>query len=92
MFQAIFLAKTGSDRPGKGEKNFRPEFRSYWTPERKFRKKQKKKKSKNLFPALFLAIMDEISRKSEKKILVPNYDHTRPGEENYEKNINKTKN
>ena len=39
LFSAIFLAKTGSDRPREGEKNFRPEFRLYWAPGRKFGKK-----------------------------------------------------
>ena len=41
----------------KREKNFSPEFRSYSTQARKFRKKKLKnwKKLKNLFPALFLA-------------------------------------
>ena len=42
QFQKISLAKTGCDRPRKGEKNFRPEFRLYWTPEKKFRKKIRK--------------------------------------------------
>ena len=27
-FPTLFFAKTGFDRPGKREKNFRPEFRS----------------------------------------------------------------
>ena len=39
LFPALFLAKTGLDRPRKGEKNFSPEFRSYSTPARKFQKK-----------------------------------------------------
>ena len=39
LFLEIFLAKTGLDRPRKGEKNFSPEFRLHWTPARKFRKK-----------------------------------------------------
>ena len=39
LFQEIFLAKTGWDRPRKGEKNFMPEFRLRWAPARKFQKK-----------------------------------------------------
>jgi len=34
---------------------------------------------------------DEICRESEKKILVPNSVHTRPGQENSEKNSKKIK-
>ena len=39
LFPALFLAKTGLDWRRKREKNFTPEFRSYSTPARKFRKK-----------------------------------------------------
>ena len=55
LFPALFLAKTGCDRPRKREKNFSPEFRSYSAQGRKFRKKKAKKfkKLKNLIPALF---------------------------------------
>ena len=42
LFPALFLAKIGLDRPRKREKNFRPEFRSYSTRARKFRKKKSK--------------------------------------------------
>ena len=35
---ALFLAKTGCDTMKKREKNFSPEFRSYTTQARKFRK------------------------------------------------------
>ena len=75
----------------KRGKNFSPEFRSYPTPTRKFRKEiaKKFKKLGNLFPALFLAKREEISRESEKKILVPNSVHTQPGQENSEKNSKK---
>ena len=38
-FPTLFLAKMGWDRPRKREKNFRPEFCSYTTRGRKFRKK-----------------------------------------------------
>ena len=41
-FPALFLAKTGRDRPRKRKKNFTPEFRSYTTRARKFRKKEQK--------------------------------------------------
>ena len=46
LFPELFLAKTRWDRPRKQEKNFSPEFRSYTTRVRKFRKK-KQKNSKN---------------------------------------------
>ena len=36
LFQAIFFAKTGSERLRKSEKNVIAEFRSYSTPARKF--------------------------------------------------------
>ena len=56
-FLALFLANTERDRLYKREKNFSPEFRSYSTRARKFRKKidKKYKKLKNLIPELFLA-------------------------------------
>ena len=38
-FPALFLAKTGRDRLRKRKKNFSPEFHSYSTKARKFRKK-----------------------------------------------------
>ena len=47
LYPALFLDKTGWDRPRKGEKNFSPEFSSYLTPERKFRKKISKNIQKN---------------------------------------------
>ena len=51
---------------------------------------KKIQKLKNLFPALFLGKMgDEIDREREKKILVPNFVHTRPRQENFEKNRKK---
>ena len=46
LFPALFLARTGWDWARRGEKNFSPEFRSYSTPERKFRKKIIKKVQK----------------------------------------------
>ena len=42
LFPTLFLAKTGWDRPRKREKNFTPEFHSYLTQTRKFRKNSKK--------------------------------------------------
>ena len=42
LFPALFLAKMGWDRTRKREKNFRPEFRSWSTRARKFRKMIKK--------------------------------------------------
>ena len=51
---------------------------------------KKFEKLKNLFLALFLAKRHEIGRETEKKNLVPNFVHTRPGQENSEKNSKKT--
>ena len=48
LFLALFLAKTGWDRPRKREKNFSPEFRSYPTRARKFEIKNSKKIQKIL--------------------------------------------
>ena len=42
LIPTLYLAKTGLDRPRKREKNFIPEFRSFLTQARKFRKKQQK--------------------------------------------------
>ena len=70
LFPAIFLSKTGCNRPRKREKNFSAEFRSYSTRLRKFQKKRAKKLKiiKNLFPAIFLAKMGlDRPRKQEKK-------------------------
>ena len=39
LFAALFLAKTGLDRPRKRKKKFSPKFRSYSTRARKFWKK-----------------------------------------------------
>ena len=39
LFPTLFLAKTVGDRPRKRKKKFTPEFRSYSTQARKFRKK-----------------------------------------------------
>ena len=50
---------------------------------------KKLEKLKNLFPALFLAKQDEVGQESEKKILLPNSVHTRPRQQNSEKNSKK---
>ena len=42
LFPALLIAKTGRDCPRKREKNFSPEFHSYSTRARKFRKNSKK--------------------------------------------------
>ena len=56
----LFLFQTGWERARKRKKKFIPEFRSYSTRARKFRKKKakkfKKSKKKKPFPALFIAI------------------------------------
>ena len=48
-------------------------------------------KLKGPFPALFLAKRDNIGREREKKILLTNSVHTRPGQENSKKNAKKLK-
>ena len=58
LYPALFLAKTGCDRPRKIENKFGPEFRLYPTRARKFPKNtNKNEKIKNILPALFLAKM-----------------------------------
>ena len=88
LLPALFLAKMGRDMPRKREKNFSPEFRSYSTRARKFRKEQRKisKNEKTSFRQHFQPKWDMICRESEKKISVPNSVHTRHGKENSEKN------
>ena len=63
-------------------------------PGKKIPKKIEKKcqKIKNLFPVLFLAKTGIDRPKKKKKILVPNSIHTRPGEENSEKNSRQIQN
>ena len=84
LFSALFLAKTRLDRPRKREKNFSPEFRSYSTRARKFRKNSKKnnkklKTKKTSFRPYFQPKRDEIGRERQKKILVQNFVPTRAG-------------
>ena len=73
--------------------NFRPEFRSYPTRGRKFKKTIPKKFKKNskikktTFRRYFQPKRDEIGGEREKKKnLDPNSVHTRPVEGNFEKN------
>ena len=51
--------------------------------------KKFKKIKKTTFRHYFLPKRDEIGQKGERKILVPNSVHTRPGQENSEKNSEK---
>ena len=70
LFPTLFLSKTGWERARKRKKKFIPEFRSYLTRARKFRKKKAKKfkKLKKLFPTLFLSKTGwERARKWKKK-------------------------
>ena len=71
-----------------GEKNFRPEFRSCWTPVRKLRKKWQKNE-KTSYGDYSQAKLDEIGREREKKILGPNSVYTGPRQKNSEKNCKK---
>ena len=51
--------------------------------------KKFKKIKKTTFRHYFLPKRDEIGREREKKILLPNSVHTRPGQENSERNSKK---
>ena len=65
------------------EKKFIPEFLSYSTCARKFRKKPKKfEKLKKPFPAFFLAKTGKDRPRKREKILLPNYVPTQPELEN----------
>ena len=70
LFPALYLAKTGCDKPRKRKKKFSPELCSYPTRARKFKQKIGKiiKKLKNFFPALFLAKMGGDRLTKRKKI------------------------
>ena len=76
-------------------KNFRPEFRSYPTQERKFRKKNCKKIQKikkQLSGVSFrqnVIRQDEIGQERDKRMLNPNSAQTRPDGENSEKKFKK---
>ena len=96
LFPALFIAKTGWDRPRKREKNFSHEFRSYSTRARKYRKKLAKKlnNKKTSFRHYYFPKRAEIGREREKNILVLNSVHTRTEQENSKKiakKIQKTK-
>ena len=52
---------------------------------------KKFKKLKKLFPVLFLAKTGRYKLREKKKILVQKSVHTRPGQENFEKNSKKFK-
>ena len=89
LFPALYLAKTGIDSP---------DFRSYSTRGRKFRKKQQKtsKNSKMSFRNYFQPKRDDIGqerqkKKKKKKKKFSNSVHSRPGQENSEKNSKKIK-
>ena len=72
------------------KKKFSDDFRSHSTWARKFQKKQKNLKNKKTpFRQYFQPKWDEIGGDREKKILDPNSVHTRPGQENSEKNRKK---
>ena len=78
-------------RPRKRKKKkFSSEFRSHLTSARKLRKKIQKIE-KTPFRHYFSPERDKIGRERKKKILVPNSVHTRPGQENSEKNRKKIK-
>ena len=86
----IIFSQNGMRQARKREKKFSPEFRSYSTRGRKFRKRQQKnsKIRKTSFRHYCQPKRDKIGREIEKKILVPNSVHSRPGKENSDKNIN----
>ena len=88
IFLALFLGKSGRDRRRKREKSFCPEFRSQSTRARKFRKKIEKKIKKIKKPLSgIISIHKGLGEvEKERKIIVPNSVHTRPVEENCEKN------
>ena len=75
----------------KARKKFQPRFPFVHDPGKKIPKKiaKKFKKLKTSFRRYFQPKRDEIGRESEKKILLTNSVHTRPGKENYEKNSKK---
>ena len=87
----IIVSQNGLIQDEKQRKKFqsRIPFIQTWT--RKFPKKQQKN-SKTSFRHYCLPKQDDIGREIEKKNLVPNSVHTRPGQENFEKNCKKSKN
>ena len=70
LFLALFLAKSGWDRPRKREKNFPPEFSSYPTRDRKFEIRNSKKIQKiKKVNSDIISIQNELGegKKKEKK-------------------------
>ena len=73
---ALFLAKTGWDRPRKREKNSTPEFCSNPTPARKFKIKNSKKIQKiKKVNSDIISIQNELGegKKKEKKKFIPEF-------------------
>ena len=75
---SILFVQNGMRQAEKARKNFQSRIPFILNPGMKIPKKIEKKikKLKNLLPALFLAKRDEIGRKRQEKILVPNSVHT----------------
>ena len=77
----------------KEKKKFYSRIPFMLDPGKKIQKKNGKKiekiKKKTSFRHYFLPKWDEIGREREKKILLPNSIHTRPRQENSEKNSKK---
>ena len=78
----------GLREAGKERKKFWSRIPFILNPGKKILKKIAKK-FKNPFPALFLADTGWDRPRKKKKILVPNFVHTRPGQENSENNSKK---
>ena len=70
LFPALFLAKTGWDRPRKREKNFTTEFCSYPTRARKFQKNSKKIQKTKKVNSGIISIQNvlRVAKKEGKKI------------------------
>ena len=75
LFRAIFLAKTGCDRPRKRDKKFTPEFCSNTTQARKFEIKNSKKiqNFKKLILILFLSKTGWERARMRKKKIIPEF-------------------
>ena len=91
LFPALFLAKTGQERPKKWKQKFYSRI-PFIVDQRKKISKKIVKNSKNYKTSsrhYFYPKRDEISQKSENKILLQNSVHIRPGQKNSEKNSKK---
>ena len=75
---------------GKQRQKFQPRIPFMIDPVKKIPKKIEKK-LKTSFRHYFQPKRDDIGRERVKKILVANFVHTRPGQENSEKNSKKFK-